>query len=371
MGFIVTIEGRRDRHLTYDLLYIAPLPPRYSGQTMSSVNLAKRLQAAGISLQVSDTALRNPVGIQYKFARALRLLRSLLHCATCTAPRVYISVNANRGMWVTITQVALARLRGRKVFLHHHTNGHLTKRERVARILFQRAGPNAVNIVICETMAEQMRTYYPETATNDIICVSNIGVVADLDTILDTKPLGKPPFVLGHLSNLTIEKGCLRAIDTFLLARKAGLARELVLAGPIHDSDLRKKVETQVSESCGAIRYLGPVHGTKKTEFFDSIDVFLFPTLYRNETQGIVNLEALSTGRPVVAYSLCCIIEDLADPSCCLVPPEAEFAPFAINFLAQIHSNPASYHTMARQRFEVLVATNKAQHAALRNLLKL
>jgi glycosyltransferase involved in cell wall biosynthesis len=354
-----------------DLLYIAPLPPRYSGQTISSAHLLDRLDASGLRVARSDTGLRNPVGLRPKLARLARLIRTGIDCLRTRAPNIYISVNANHGMWITVIYAGLARLRGRRILLHHHTNDHLTQSRSSARALFHCAGPKAINIVICEVMTKKLRAHYPSAAASPTLNLSNVGIVADAagGRDLPVAALGAAPFVLGHLSNLSEEKGCLRAIETFHAARAAGLARELVLAGPIHSEALRTAVERKISESGGAIRYVGPVYGADKDAFYAGIDVFLFPSLYRNETQGIVNLEALSAGRPVVAFGLCCILEDLADPSCCIVPQEEDFADFAINFLERVAEDPDAYRKKALARFSVLAAANQQQHIALQELL--
>lgn len=355
-----------------DLLYIAPLPPRYSGQTISSAHLLGRLEAAGFQVQLSDTGMRNANGLGPKLARLSRLLRAALHCLTTRAPSIYISVNANRGMWLSLPYAAFARLRRRRILLHHHTNDHLTQSRGSARLLFRLAGPEAIHIMICDIMAEQLRTHYPQPDPQPSLNLSNVGIVSDAaaERSAAPAPMGAAPFVLGHLSNLTEEKGCLRAIETFRAAQAAGLARELVLAGPIAAEDLRAEVDRAVAESGGAIRHIGPVYGADKDAFYAGIDVFLFPSLYRNETQGIVNLEALSAGCPVVAYGLCCILEDLADASCCIVPREADFSEFAVSFLRQVAEDPAGYREKARARFATLATENQAQHAALQALLK-
>ncbi len=345
------------------LLFVAPFPPRFSGQTISSQNLAQRLERNGFEIQRCDTGLRNISGKRHKLARIVRLIRTAAVCLISRSPVAYISVSANRGMWVTGFLAGLARVNGKHLFLHHHTNAHLNTPRRSMRWLLKMAGKEATHIVICDIMASQLVAQYG----NDIkwMSLSNIGVVAEEDEGSATRRIGSAPFIMGHLSNLSEEKGCLRVIDAFYAAQSAGLARFLVLAGPIAKPALRLKIEESVNKSNGAIKYLGPVYGNEKVDFFNEIDVFLFPTRYPNETQGIVNLEALASGVPVAGYAMCCMQSDLDDPSCALVSLNEDFTGPFLSFLERLADAPEQMSLNARARFDTLVSAGEAEFFAL------
>lgn len=49
------------------------------------------------------------------------------------------------------------------------------------------------------------------------------------------------------------------------------------------------------------VEYLGKRYGEEKNAVFARSDIFCFPTFYHNETFGLVNLEAMQWGLPVVA----------------------------------------------------------------------
>jgi glycosyltransferase involved in cell wall biosynthesis len=57
------------------------------------------------------------------------------------------------------------------------------------------------------------------------------------------------------------------------------------------------------------------------------MSAFVFPT--RNEAQGLVLLEALPSGIPVVAYGRCCISGDMDQTGGLLVPVGAAFEKMA------------------------------------------
>jgi hypothetical protein len=106
------------------------------------------------------------------------------------------------------------------------------------------------------------------------------------------------------------------------------------------------------------IAYLGAIHGASKLKFFADINVFLFPSLYRNETQGIVNLEALAADLPVVAYGQCCIPSDLNDPSCAVLNPNLNFETAALDFVGDLAPRYREACEGARASFRTLTAAH-------------
>lgn len=82
-----------------------------------------------------------------------------------------------------------------------------------------------------------------------------------------------------------------------------------MIAGPYRDQACIALVTQAIDE--GLAVNLGPVSAASKQDFFDGIDVFLFPSRYRNETEPLVVLEAMAQGVPVVASALGCIPEML------------------------------------------------------------
>ena len=55
------------------------------------------------------------------------------------------------------------------------------------------------------------------------------------------------------------------------------------------------------------LEYRGALYGADKDAFFEAIDVFIFPTRYKNEAQPTVIFEAMSRGVPILSYERGCI----------------------------------------------------------------
>lgn len=120
----------------------------------------------------------------------------------------------------------------------------------------------------------------------------------------------KDPFearrlTVGHLSNLTLEKGLDEVIRFGRAAMQHGNVERVILAGPVMGSAEQALLDGVASED--GFEYRGPLTGQLKEEFFQDIDVFVFPTRYRNESFGLVAWEAMLRGVPVIAYRAGCL----------------------------------------------------------------
>lgn len=352
--------------MTTRVLFVGPFPPPIHGQASSTEWLFRRLSAERIDLISVDTnsgqshLLGRTVQKLARHQRAARLI------AGPVSGPLYLSLNANQGMILTLVLVLLARLRGRQIFLHHHTYDHLATARGMMKLIGSTAGKHCLHICICEAMSARLRAVYRSVVRTTSL--SNVGVV---DPELRRLPVMSKarPAVLGHLGNLTEEKGIGRAIAAFRAARYSGLAEKLILAGPCADAYARKVVRESAVEFGNDVEYLGPVYGKKKVEFFSSIDIFLFPSLYNNETQGIVNLEALAAGVPVIAYGLCCVPSDLVGMGCRVVDPSDCFVDACIDYLGALTLNYDSAVSAARGRFDTLLLLHEMQVAKIRELL--
>ncbi len=108
---------------------------------------------------------------------------------------------------------------------------------------------------------------------------------------------------IGHLANLSWEKG---GVDLFAAAEilwSRGQAAYLLLAGPMmpnfarvwHDLERR-----QPNAARRFVRVTGPLTDSEKRDFFASIDVFALPS--RCDSFGLVLLEAWANGVPNLGY---------------------------------------------------------------------
>mgnify|MGYP001438203152 CR=1 FL=1 len=272
-------------------------------------------------------------------------------------------------MYLTALISLAARASGKRIILHHHTNAHITQRVRRMRILSAFSGKNAFHVTVCKTMSSDLFAAYPRVCRT--LEYSNIDSVDP--ALLALPRRNGRGLTLGFMSNLTVEKGIGSAIDTFREALRLRLADRIVLAGPCNDEKSRQILDEAMVEFAEKLVYLGPVYGADKLSFFEMIDLFLFPSTYANETQGIVNLEALAAGLPIVAFGQCCIPSDLDVASCTVVEPSGgpeAFSTAVLQMSRRLKTEPPEHVAeMSRERFRQLQLEHEQQKAALLDVL--
>lgn len=97
-------------------------------------------------------------------------------------------------------------------------------------------------------------------------------------------------------------KGLLTLIEACSQLQKAGLSFHLVCAGAFESESFRKEV-AQLIETRGltdVIQFPGVLRGAEKWRAFREADVFCFPSHYHSESFGVVLIEAMSFGLPIV-----------------------------------------------------------------------
>ena len=116
------------------------------------------------------------------------------------------------------------------------------------------------------------------------------------------------------LSNLLPSKGVLQVLKAAKIVLKNKDAY-FTLAGSFGSLKFENEISDYIDKNkIGKYICLpGTVQGKEKAKLFESSDIFVFPTYYERETFGIVNVEAMSYGLPVVSSSEGAIPEIVLD----------------------------------------------------------
>lgn len=119
-----------------------------------------------------------------------------------------------------------------------------------------------------------------------------------------TPPAPRAPIpILLNVGIQSDEKGTPVLLDACERLRARGRAFRLVLAGRAHPADfaqrLRDEIRERGLESC--VEWRGEVTGEARAALYAGSDVFCFPSRHPTESFGLVLVEAMQFGLPVVA----------------------------------------------------------------------
>ena len=349
------------------LLVVAPLGPVVTGRSVVSVFMVQSFRDAGmavVEVNISPRSRKAWVRLLRPAAFGTAIAR-LLTDRGRSIRVVYLAVDGGLGMCLTIATVAAARLVGADVVLHHHTYGYLRRRTLRAACLMRMAGRDAPSIVQCPSMKDKLCRRYglPEDLG---FVLSNAVTVAPPPTPSRGADDGKAGTAvsIGYLSVVSFEKGVDDAIDTTMAVAERRPGSRIVVAGPCDDGRARSYLLGAQRRHPGQVEYRGPLDELGKAAFFDSIDVFVFPSKYNHETQGIVNLEALAHGVPIIARGMGCIVEDFARAPAMVVRQDEDFVAVAADAIVGLASDGGlrALRQGARRQFEILRSQAEEEH---------
>jgi len=162
------------------------------------------------------------------------------------------------------------------------------------------------------------------------ICLSN-SLTYDIDTVFNGKifivPNGiailninkyqvktKSVVNIIYLSNLIVSKGIVDFVKAIGVIKQKGIKINAYINGKEGDLTSQELREFLVSNNVNdVINYLGPRYGEDKNMILRNSDILVFPTYYENETFGLVNIEAMQFGMPVISTNEGAISEIIDD----------------------------------------------------------
>ena len=116
----------------------------------------------------------------------------------------------------------------------------------------------------------------------------------------------KKKLIIGYLGRLSNEKELeilIEASNKLLLNK---IDHELIIAGDSDDKRFKKYIKKLLilSRNNDKIKFVGKINEKEKNNFFKSLNIFILPSVNSFEAFGIVQLEAMSYGIPVVASNI-------------------------------------------------------------------
>ncbi|ACK51411.1 glycosyl transferase group 1 [Methylocella silvestris BL2] len=327
--------------VTGSVFFAVCLPPPVHGQSLVNASVMRAAEefAGADKVQVFDIGPgKHKSGLKYHLTRIGKVARAgLALSARGVRPgqQFYTVFESGFGIVYNFFIIALARFFGYNIILHHHTSQHTLVRQARFAALQRVAGGSCLNVVLSDEMAENLHFLYPKL--RNILVSHNACHIAEADGA--GRAVVRPNKLrIGFLSNLCREKGLDIVLDVATKCRERGLELTFVLAGPAAGEEANALLVDGRQRLGDYIEIIGPVRDKAKTNFFESIDVFLFPTRYRYEAQPLVLLEAMSYGLPAVTTN-CGYIAELVGRQGAILEPDGNLVESIVDQLDRMVSN--------------------------------
>lgn len=285
------------------LIFATALPPPIHGQSTISLKILERLKFLSFDkfycVDLSPNSLKKSYAYHFRrIAMVFFALCRVFFCGVISREVVLYTVyEAGWGVIYNYMICGLARVFGSRIFLHHHTSRHLKLFDRRFKALDLILGGSVTHIVLSDRMKDDLVAMYKPSG--DVFVLPNLALLDELNFSGDlTRASHSPGLTFGLLSNLTVEKGVINALNICRDLLGKGISAKLILAGGVFDVAVQSEIDNFHSQFPDSLVCMGAISGyEQKRVFFESIDYFLFPTIYRYEAQPLVLLEALSFGK--------------------------------------------------------------------------
>jgi glycosyltransferase involved in cell wall biosynthesis len=324
------------------VLLIGHFTPPIHGMAKAMDEMAALLGAIGPIGRIRTVPHAAPGGGLYHVRRVVLVLGAISRLFTRRArgSAVWLSVDAGKGMLYVIALAWVSRRLGYRLVLQHHSYAYVARKSRIATLLVRASGPRAIHVHSCNLACHEFRRLYPRAVLTRAVSVAYaLDPVSEGAAPADT--CSGRMLTVGHLSNLSLAKGLGEVVRLGHASLQAGVVGRVILAGPVSGSAERKMLNGVSDDS--SFEYRGRVTGKRKEEFFRDIDVFLFPSRYKNESYGLVAWEAMLRGVPVIAYRAGCLTQAAAGEASLVLEHGDDFTRSGLRRIDRWFRSPAEF----------------------------
>lgn len=317
------------------VLVLGPLPPPVHGAAVVTEGMIEWLRRAGVRVDVVDASVDSHGIATISGIRDIvsylsaRLWKHLVCCvALLRRPdALYVGGAGDRGLYFQLICLIFARILRVPVVFHHHSSAYLAQPSRPMSLVCRAISDRSIHLVLSDQMRRELRALY---GAGNAEAVSNALFVRNES---QARPQGRQRRVrLGHISNLSIDKGMQDVSETVAALEASGHDFELHIAGPVADQPTQDLLDS-LGRGRENVVIHGPLHGGALVDFYDNVDLLLFPSRYRHEAAPMVVLEAASRSVPALAHPVGSLPELVCSPA--LLAPLGTFAERADELVAE------------------------------------
>jgi len=300
------------------ILIIGQLPPPYHGSNVMAKAMLSALKTKGYKIYFVDKSFAKSIDTIGKpsLRKILRVpilaIRILIAClfkrpVMC----IYFIAVGKSAFLVDAFLVFLLRLCRLPYVLRFGGKGfyELQNESFIWKFLVSFALSNALGgIVLGNTLKWDVNSFIPNER---LIYVPN-GI--ENHSLVSQKNQNSNIQIL-FLSNLHPSKGPFDVLNAANIVVKKNNNVRFVIAGADSSEFFTQQMRSYILDN-GLGEYVtmpGRVYGEEKEKLFATSDIFVFPTYFKKETFGIVNIEAMSWGLPVISCNEGAISEVVQD----------------------------------------------------------
>ena len=341
-----------------DILLVGQIPPPFHGQAVATGMLFDHdwpgFQVEKLRMAFSDDMESVGEASWTKAWRLICLVLSTWKVVLRCRPRVLYYLPASPNLTPVIRDViylALVRWIFKKTVFHYHAGGlddFFRSRKwlsRFTQMVYNDADCSVdVNITVPPSGA------YFNAKRNEVVMNGLDVGDAKRGRTMDAK------FQVLYLGLLCEPKGVMTLIDTAKILRASDCHCEFMLVGGWESAEFRDEFQARVDDAgvSDVFNYGGVKRGDDKWQAYADADVFIFPSHHPTETFGLVLIEAMAFGLPIVTNRWRGIPHVIGDSGCakmCEVQNADEYARFIKELMGNSETRIAMGEA-ARRRYE-------------------
>lgn len=291
------------------VLFILHFPPPVHGAAMvgkfiqQSAVINDSFNANYINLSASDKV--NEVGkggIKKIFATlkiTVKVIKALLkeNYDLC-----YMTLTAKGyGFYKDFIIVAILKAFSKKIIYHFHNKGVSTRKHKaVDNLLYRFTFKSTKSILLSSLLYKDIATYVQRKDV--FVCANGIPEIENKFAIEKKGKNINDSCKLLFLSNMVVEKGVLVLLEACKLLKEKNILFECHFVGDWADvtEDMFNRLVSK-DKLAGYVFAHGKKYNEEKIAFYNSADIFVFPTFYHNECFPLVLLEAMQFNLPIVS----------------------------------------------------------------------
>lgn len=283
-------------------------------------------------IDIAGPRLAHSRGLGYHAKRIARNVSAVMEATGVASSdtTLYIVPDAGLGSWYTLVHIVGLAGRFGRVVIHHHSCRYIEEYSWPIAAIVRRTSNKATHVFLTPGMGEAFARTYGKI---DFHIATNARFVAE-ETRRSFEAFPRCALRIGHLSNLCADKGFFVVADTFDALCASGRDVELVLAGPMLEAGVEDRLASLKAAYGNRVTYLGPLAGEAKRDFYRGLDLFLFPSRFRQEAAPLVVYEAMSAGVPVLATDRGVIAETIPKGAGAICGRNDDFTAFTLATVA-------------------------------------